>query len=370
MPAPKWGASVESNRPLNTIAPYYTMFRAEFPLAVLAGETGWVLDPFCGRGTTNYAARAHGMPSVGIDSSPVACAIAAAKLALATPGEVVSLATELVHLYSEQVQLPEGEFWDWAYERKTLREICAVRNGLCERRDPAAVILRAVMLGALHGPIGKRRQSYLSNQMPRTYATKPAGAVRFWESRGMRPSNVSLVEVVSRRASRALGESLPTPVGAVLLGDSRTIEIPGGLGPFRHVVTSPPYFGMRTYVSDQWLRNWFLGGPPNPDYAADRQMDKSSPDAFAQDLGRVWANVARHATPGCHMTIRFGAVPSVPSDPEAIALSSLQLANCGWRVENVQDAGAANGGKRQAEQFGFVRSKPITEIDVQAVLRG
>ena len=27
------------------------------------------------------------------------------------------------------------------------------------------------------------------------------------------------------------------------------------------VVTSPPYYGLRTYGPDQWLRQWFLGGP-------------------------------------------------------------------------------------------------------------
>src|SRR5690606_41868113 len=50
---------------LNTVCPYYTMFPLEFPLARLArakpGE--WVLDPFCGRGTTMYAARLRGLRS-------------------------------------------------------------------------------------------------------------------------------------------------------------------------------------------------------------------------------------------------------------------------------------------------------------------
>ena len=42
-------------RALNSVCPYYTMFPLDFPLARLAGaSTGdWVLDPFCGRGSTN-----------------------------------------------------------------------------------------------------------------------------------------------------------------------------------------------------------------------------------------------------------------------------------------------------------------------------
>jgi DNA modification methylase len=64
---------------LNAVCPYYTMYPLEFPLRVLKdhGRRGdWVIDPFCGRGTTNFAARLLEMPSVGVDSSPVAAALA------------------------------------------------------------------------------------------------------------------------------------------------------------------------------------------------------------------------------------------------------------------------------------------------------
>lgn len=45
---------------LNAVCPYYTMFPLEFPLGVLTRQSRpkqWVLDPFCGRGTTTFAAR-------------------------------------------------------------------------------------------------------------------------------------------------------------------------------------------------------------------------------------------------------------------------------------------------------------------------
>jgi hypothetical protein len=62
---------------LNALCPYYTMYPLDFPLRVLANRIRpqeWVLDPFCGRGTTNFAARLVGLSSVGIDSSPIAVA--------------------------------------------------------------------------------------------------------------------------------------------------------------------------------------------------------------------------------------------------------------------------------------------------------
>lgn len=365
-------AAGPANHPLNTVAPYYTMFKPEFPLSALEGTSGWVLDPFCGRGTTNFAARLLGLPTVGVDASPVAVAIAAAKLVATTAQDTIDLTEHLIRTHRDAAELPFGEFWRLAYHRETLREICAVRQGLLDASliGDAAIMLRAVMLGALHGPRGKSVQSYFSNQMPRTYATKPAGAVRYWQAREMTPQYVSVMDIVERRAQRACGGAPPAVRGMVLQADSRKVKLPASVGPFSHVVTSPPYYGMRTYMSDQWLRNWFLGGDESPDYSADRQLDTSSPAAFAKDIAQVWDNVADHSIAGCRLSIRFGAVPSVPSDPKELILDSLERASSDWGVLAVNDAGAADSGRRQAQQFGFVRSKPITEIDVTAILRG
>lgn len=59
---------------LNGLCPYYTMFPLSFPFDALANSKAgeWVLDPFCGRGTTILAARLRGLPSVGVDSNPIA----------------------------------------------------------------------------------------------------------------------------------------------------------------------------------------------------------------------------------------------------------------------------------------------------------
>lgn len=356
--------------PLNTVAPYFTMFPPAFPLSVLAGADGWVLDPFCGRGTSLFAGRVLGLPSVGIDSSPVATAIAAAKLADATPERIVRLAEQL-KAECRDAHVPTGAFWDLAYERHTLADVCAIRSGLASAADnPEATALRAVMLGALHGPKGKHTQSYFSNQMPRTYATKPAGAVRYWERRDLKPDYVDVIEVVRRRANRAYSGA-PTPVqGQAILGDSRDLVLPEDAGPIERVVTSPPYYGMRTYLTDQWLRQWFVGGPEAPSYSSDRQIDMSSVGAFSADLARVWRGVAAVAEPGCRMTIRFGAIPSAPSSPEEIIRGSIEQAHAGWVVDTVADAGAPTSGRRQAQQFGFVRSTPIQEVDVSVALRG
>jgi hypothetical protein len=89
--APQNGDELPSGHELNAICPYFTMFPLEFPLQILrrhSKQRERVLDPFCGRGTTNFAARLTGLYSVGIDISPVAQAITAAKL-MSTSAEAI-----------------------------------------------------------------------------------------------------------------------------------------------------------------------------------------------------------------------------------------------------------------------------------------
>jgi DNA modification methylase len=59
---------------LNAVCPYYTMFPLDFPLRQmeLFPDAKRVIDPFCGRGTTLYAARLARRQAVGVDISPVA----------------------------------------------------------------------------------------------------------------------------------------------------------------------------------------------------------------------------------------------------------------------------------------------------------
>jgi len=355
---------------LNAVCPYYTMFPLDFPLQQLAArpDATRVLDPFCGRGTTLYAARLAGLPSVGIDINPVAAAIAQAKLVQVTPGAVIRLARQILD-GSMRGEVPEGEFWQWCFERETLVELATLRKALLGMTTPTAAMLRAVLLGILHGPRNKNLPSYLSNQMPRTYASKPAYAVKFWKKRDMEPVRVPALEVIQRRAKRLLDAAPLARGGRVYLGDS--VETLGGLRQrFDLVVTSPPYYGMRTYVADQWLRSWFLGGPPEVPYGTHGQIARQpNQEAFIQALAEVWAATARRCHQGTRLAIRFGALPSARTDPEQMLTASVRKAKAGWAVKEVRQAGTPLKRNRQAEQFGKAGSA-IDEIDLIAELTG
>lgn len=356
----------------NAICPYYTMFPLEFPLQLLkkykgAGPT--VFDPFCGRGTTIYAARKLGLKSYGLDISPIATAIAQAKLASAELKDVMALAKRLVAKPPQHV--PDNPFFKHAFSAQTLLEICSLREGLmkCELTDESA-ILRAASLGCLHGPllIGQGTPSYFSNQMPRTFASKPDYSVKFWRDRAMLPPAASVIEVLRKKLARIsdLNSTSPSGINNVKCLDARKAMSFGKIkGPIV-AITSPPYYGMTTYIQDQWLRMWFLGGAEEVKYENPNQLCHTGQERFIGDLAKVWRNIAKRAQDEAHLHVRFGSIPSAKSDPREIMKASLDEAER-WRLVSVRNAKTADSGKRQAVHMGS-ESEPVGEFDFHAVL--
>lgn len=338
------------------------MFPLEYPDRVLKKhlkDRPVVLDPFCGRGTTLFAARKFGFSAWGIDSSPVAVAIAKAKLASCNIEAPLELAAKLISDV-EPADLPDTPFFHSAYHQSTLRDICALREGLLglEIETDASSILRAAALGCLHGPLPKNVENagYFSNQMPRTYASKPDYAVKFWKERNLEAPKVDVLRVLRRKIERLQGleKASPCSISQVLYGDSRSEKLFRSLGSAPSIViTSPPYYGMRTYVQDQWLRNWFLGGPDSIDYSAGPQLDHGGQQVFAASLGKVWKNIANSAesSESLHMYVRFGIIPSALVDAKKLFRASLEESGVGWRLVSTRSAKSADVGKRQADQM-------------------
>ncbi|SJZ82964.1 hypothetical protein SAMN04488128_1011764 [Chitinophaga eiseniae] len=359
---------------LNAICPYYTMFPLEYPMAIMRkykNSSPKLLDPFCGRGTSLYAARASGFDAWGIDSSPIAVSIAQAKLATTTLEAVMDLAKQLV--LKDPLDIPSTPFFKHAYSKSTLKQISALREGLMELEveTDASVVLRAASLGCLHGPLNKTigTAGYFSNQMPRTFASKPDYSVKYWKDRKLVPPKVDILKVIERKLNRILDNDYP-PCGnikQVVAGNSCNTETFSALPKdFDLIVTSPPYYGMKTYIQDQWLRMWFLGGDPEIDYKNEKdQIKHSGKDIFIQELASVWQNVKKVSLEDLHIYVRFGSVPSVKSDPKQIFRSSIEAAG-GLKIVSTRNALDAHAGKRQANQMG-ASSKAAVEYDFHVV---
>jgi hypothetical protein len=345
------------------------MFPIEFPIGVLGrNPAGVVVDPFCGRGTTNLAARAYGLPTVGVDSSPVAVAATVAKLPRGRTSslEIQELAAKIISA-NRRPRVPSGEFWSMAYDHDVLVALCALRSSLLQNcRTDTARALRGLVLGALHGPcLRNGGSSYFSNQAPRTYAPKPRYAVRYWKFHRSRAPKVDVVDIIRRRAERAFGHQFPSVQARVKLADSRTIcwqSLTAGLGGISWIITSPPYYGLKTYRQDQWLREWFLGGPSEIQYDIHNQVRHSRPEAFAEDLRIVWRSLREHVTRRARLVFRFGSINDRPIEARSLAVESIR--GSGWRVETITCAGFSTHGKRQAKTFSNAVTPPVEEFDV------
>jgi hypothetical protein len=132
------------------------MFPLNFPYGLLARyarPNQTVFDPFCGRGTSNFAARLLGLKTFGIDTSAVAVAATKARLAYASPSEILYEAARLLRQRKLVTDLPSTTFWRMAFHPETLSDICILREALNSKKaDPQiAPALMGIMLGALHG---------------------------------------------------------------------------------------------------------------------------------------------------------------------------------------------------------------------------
>lgn len=361
--------STDPQYKLNAICPYYTMFPLEFPMRLLKGMSRdkVVLDVFCGRGTTNYAAKVNGLLSYGLDVSPVAVAIAKAKLAYTNIESVMSLLDAILAKYSPN-DVPKGDFWSLCFHPETLEQICTVRAALnIMGETDVTVTLRALMLGCLHGPRTKSKTnaSYFSNQMPRTFSAKPDYALSYWRRNRVSPWKLDICKIVKKKAKLALAKNhfAHGSHNNIFVADSSSVSYRKLFSEkVNMVITSPPYYGMKTYAQDQWLRNWFLNGLSEVNYADKTSLSHGSPEQFSKSLSEVWKNIYKVAADDLRMAVRFGALPSRRSDPEDIFRESLSLSSSDWQIYYRRKVGSSNNGRRQATLMGS-NSVPAEETD-------
>lgn len=289
---------------LHALCPYFAMFPPEFARNSIEAHTKFgdvVLDPFSGRGTTLLEALLLGRKAIASDINPVAYCVTAAKAHVPRLTNVLSEIDRLEEVYDARskhtvrariVGLPE--FFRYAFHFQTLDQLWFLRGALEWKRRRVHCFLAALALGHLHGEANRSRY-YFSNQMPHSISTKPDYSVRYWKKHRFSAPPRNVFDILRNRAEFRLEADLPERKGRAALCDVR-----GASDSFRRnqrevtaVVTSPPYLDITNFEEDQWLRLWFLGGPPKPTYGRVSHDDRhGKADSYWEFIKSAWRGIA------------------------------------------------------------------------------
>ena len=277
-----------------------------------------VLDPFSGRGTAPFQALLSGRGAIGNDINPVAFCLTRAKTNAPRRAVVKQRITVLENRYAMRRGGPERRalprFYNYAYAPETLDQLLFLRGNLDWRRSAVDCMLAGLVLGCLHGESNKS-PSYLSNQMPRTISTKPEYSVRFWIKHRYRPPQRDVFDLLRKHLVFRYESEPPALKGLALESDFR--DLPSRLRGLkkapRLVVTSPPYLDTTNFEEDQWLRLWFLGGPPNPTYRTISKDDRhDNPDSYWCLIADLWRVLGKVLARRAHVVIRMGGKKLTP----------------------------------------------------------
>ncbi len=280
-----------------------------------------VYDPFSGRGTSLLESLLLGRTGLASDINPVAVCVTGAKALVPSLSQIEARLQGLEQGYraANRKELDEERrglplFFGHAFHYMTLRELLFIRRHLKWELDDTDRFIAALTLGSLHGEMEKS-PSYFSNQMPRTISTKPDYSVRYWEQHGLRPHRRKVFAILKGRAEFRLQDGRPTSQGVVIHADVRdsSRQLDSWRGSVSAVITSPPYLDVTNFEEDQWLRLWFLGGPPRPTYRRVSRDDRhSNPEAYWEFLAEAWRGMASLLGIGAVIVCRIGGKKQRP----------------------------------------------------------
>jgi len=303
---------------LHALCPYFAMFPPTFArthILTFTSPGAAILDPFSGRGTTLLEGLLLGRQALALDVNPVASCVTGAKARVprlaAVRARLAYLEHELgqgdpVDLHEEAQSLPP--FFSYAFHARTLRELLFLRRRLDWHNEDVDRFIAALTLGSLHGEMDKS-PSYFSNQMPRTISTKPEYSIKYWHGRGLKARRRRVFTILRRRARLRLREPGPRRSGVAIQADARRAGylLESWRGQVQAIVTSPPYLNVTNFEEDQWLRLWFLGGPPRPTYGRISRDDRySKSESYWQFLAEAWQGIAGLMAPGGFIVCRIG----------------------------------------------------------------
>jgi hypothetical protein len=246
--------------PLFCVVPYKEAFSPTVVRAVIEGcaiESGRLLDPFAGAGTSLLVAAERGLTAVGVDILPFSAFASRTLLRIGdTDWDALDshLDRVLAHRISRRGQFPDFPVRRWAFTPAALAELTDLHRAIADvpasaGRDVLRLALlctiEAVSQATKDGTSLRRRAQGSRNGR---YGAQPSRL-------DVRNEFLDRLDLLRKGAETARP---PTQGSAVLTGDARDLaKVLKGRQPFDVAVFSPPYPNRYDYVSNYQLELGF-----------------------------------------------------------------------------------------------------------------
>lgn len=286
----RWGHS------LHPMCSYLAMFPPGIPRYFIEQFTkpgDVVLDPFSGRGTSPLEACVSGRIGIGIDLSPLAYILTAAKVDPPSLDSALKRINELRVRYKRpNVDDVPDNIKMLFNGRLTLPQIVYLRNGLSHKKRVDRFLL-ASLAGILHGNYNDAMNdsSYLSISMPNTFSMSPNYIRRYIRKHHLRKLSLDVFKKLTAKIRRLFKNGMPEARGYAYRANARNFASIRNqafkTSNVKLIITSPPYLKVVNYGTYNWIRLWLLGESiekTNKDLLLD---DKHGINSYEDFLGDV-----------------------------------------------------------------------------------
>lgn len=220
-------------------------------------QTSFVLDPFCGTGTTNVECKKHGVSSWGIEASPLTHFVSKTKCVWAndtfnflnTAKQIASAAARTINSLSKPRTLSE--------EQTSL----ILKNSICEQPLSSTLVLRD-SIRAANSPFEDYYLLALAKHIVYSYSNLKFGpevGISRKKKESVDVVEIWLSEIERMETDLEYWKHHSSTFADISLGDARSIPKRDYIGKVDCVITSPPYPNEKDYSRTTRLESVILG---------------------------------------------------------------------------------------------------------------
>jgi len=349
-----WTAKQRQMHPIHYAISYRASFKPELPDFFLrkylpSGTGGRVLDPFGGRGTTAIQANLLGHSAVHNDLNPVCKFLASSRQTIA-PLESLKATLGSLDLAKRNRRIEKGEKERLSpfFHEKTLIELMNLRHELKRNESPEMKYIGLTALSRLHGHSDGFFSVYSFPQI----SIMPGAQRRNNLKRGVVPDYRGIRERIERKMARDLSQPLPAHYHAASVQNHYCGHDARDLASVKSesvdlIVTSPPFLNKVDYLTDNWMRAWFLDLEERIE--AIELMVTPDLNEWVRFMNDVIVEMGRLLVPGGRAVIEVGEV------------------SVGGKILNLEEFLAnlspirVPGGRMEAERV-FIHSQKFTKL--------